>query len=77
MSPTSLLALAVILLIAGAALAAFLRRDRDRLRQELRAISLEALARTGDSLAQRVGEARRAEQERAAGEMATRTQEIR
>ena len=71
-----MLLLVLIVLMAGAALAAFMRRDRDRLREELRAISLEALTQTGDSLAQRVGEARRAEQERAAGEMATRTQEI-
>jgi DNA recombination protein RmuC len=71
----------VVLLIAGGLLggafvAVLLRRERERTHDQLKAISIEVLARTGDSLAQRVAEARRAEEERASGEMATRTEEI-
>jgi len=68
--------LIVGVLLGGACAAALLRRDRSRMRETLQAISAEVLARTGDSLAQRVGEARRAEEERASGEMARRTEEI-
>jgi DNA recombination protein RmuC len=50
--------------------------ERERLRDELKAVSLDVLAQTGESLAQRMGEARRAEEERAAGEMAKRAEEI-
>ncbi|HEY4452600.1 MAG TPA: DNA recombination protein RmuC [Solirubrobacteraceae bacterium] len=71
----------VVVLIAGillgaACAGALMRRNRERLRDELKAISVDVLAETGASLAQRVGEARRAEQERASGEMARRTEEI-
>ncbi len=51
-------------------------QERERLRDELKAISLDVLAQTGDSLAQRMSEARRAEEERASGEMAKRAEEI-
>ena len=73
--------LSVLLLIVGLALGAagavvLLRANRDRVRDELKAISLDVLRQTGDSLAQRVGEARRAEEERASGEMARRAEEI-
>jgi DNA recombination protein RmuC len=73
--------LSVVVLIAGillgaACAGALTRRNRERLRDELKAISVDVLAQTGESLAQRVGEARRAEQERASGEMARRTEEI-
>src|SRR4029077_6067740 len=51
-------------------------RDAERLRDELKAISLDVLRQTGDSLAQRMTEARRAEEERASGEMARRAEEI-
>jgi DNA recombination protein RmuC len=73
--------LSVVVLIAGillgaASAGALMRRNRERLRDELKAISVDVLAQTGESLAQRVGEARRAEQERASGEMARRTEEI-
>jgi DNA recombination protein RmuC len=73
--------LSVVLLIAGILLGAacagtLMRRNRERLREELKAISVDVLAQTGDSLAQRIGEARHAEQERASGEMARRTEEI-
>jgi DNA recombination protein RmuC len=50
--------------------------ERERLRDELKAISLDVLAQTGESLAQRMSEARRVEEERAAGEMARRAEEI-
>jgi DNA recombination protein RmuC len=51
-------------------------QERERLRDELKAISLDVLQQTGDSLAQRMGEARRVEEERAAGEMARRAEEL-
>ncbi len=63
--------------LLGAACAAFLtRRSREHMRAELKAISVDVLAQTGESLAQRVSEARRAEEERASGEMALRAEEI-
>jgi DNA recombination protein RmuC len=73
--------LSVVVVIAGILLgaacsAALMRRSRERLHDELKAISVDVLAQTGESLAQRVGEARRAEEERASGEMARRTEEI-
>jgi DNA recombination protein RmuC len=69
--------LVVIGALLGAACAALLlRRSRERMREELKAISVDVLAQTGESLAQRVAEARRAEEERAAGEMSRRTEEI-
>ena len=46
------------------------------MRDELKAISLDVLAQTGDSLAQRMNDARRAEEERSAGEMARRAEEL-
>lgn len=52
------------------------RRANERMREELKAISLDVLAQTGETLAQRMSEARRAEEERAAGEMARRAEEI-
>lgn len=51
-------------------------QERERLRDELKAISLDVLQQTGDSLAQRMTEARRAEEERASGEMARRAEEL-
>lgn len=70
-------ALLVLGALAGAGLAVLLARsNRTRMREELRAISLEAIEQTGDSLARRAEEAREAERERAAGEMALRTREI-
>ncbi len=60
--------------VAGAVLA--LRRGRAALREELKALSLDVLQRSGESLAQRINDSRRLEQERAAGEMARRTEEI-
>jgi len=71
----------VIVAVLGAALgaacaAALTRRSRERMRVELKAISADVLAQTGESLAQRLAETQRAEQERASGEMATRAEEI-
>jgi DNA recombination protein RmuC len=78
----------MILLLLGAACAvALVRRregqrgverlqERQRLRDELTSISVDVLAQTGDSLARRLEETRRAEQERAAGEMAGRAEQI-
>ncbi len=73
--------LSLLLLILGAALGAgcaalLARNSRSRMREDLKAISVDVLAQTGESLAQRVGEARRAEEARASGEMALRTEEI-
>src|ERR1700739_2882131 len=51
-------------------------RERERLRDELKAISLDVLAQTGEALAQRMNETRRAEEERASGEMARRAEEL-
>lgn len=51
-------------------------QQQERMRDELKAISLDVLAQTGETLAQRMSEARHAEQERAAGEMARRAEEI-
>jgi len=73
--------LSVLLLIVGLALGAacasvLMRRNRERLRDELKAISVDVLAHTGESLAQRVEETRRVEQERSSGEMARRAEEF-
>ncbi len=67
--------------LIGAACATFLIRPnrerlREQLRDELKSISVNVLQQTGDSLAQRLADQRRAEEERAAGEMARRTEEI-
>ncbi len=66
--------LGLILGAAGAALA--IRPNRERLRDELKSVSADVLTQTGDSLAQRLTEARRVEEERAAGEMALRSEEL-
>jgi DNA recombination protein RmuC len=63
--------------LAGATVAgALARAGRERMRDEMTAISAEVLKQTGDSLAQRLADQRRAEEERAAGEMARRAEEI-
>jgi DNA recombination protein RmuC len=51
-------------------------QDRQRMRDEMKAISADVLKQTGDSLAQRLADQRRAEEERIAGELATRTEQI-
>lgn len=73
--------MSILLLILGIALGAafaalLLRANRSRMRDELKAISVDVLSRTGDSLAQRLADQRRIEEERASGEMALRSQEI-
>jgi DNA recombination protein RmuC len=73
--------MSILLLILGIALGAacvavLLRPNRQRMRDELKAISVDVLAQTGDSLAQRLSDQRRVEEERASGEMAQRAQEI-
>ena len=83
---TLILSLLAALLGGAAALAVSRRRERDRglreieqrrrLRDELKSLSVDVLAQTGDSLARRLEDQRRAEQERAAGEMARRSEEI-
>jgi DNA recombination protein RmuC len=77
----SVVLLIVGVLLGGACVAALQRYHRrrpegERLREELKAISLDVLQQTGDSLAKSLEQARRAEQERVSGEMARRTEEI-
>ncbi|HTA34442.1 MAG TPA: DNA recombination protein RmuC [Solirubrobacteraceae bacterium] len=72
----SVLLLILGVLLGAACAAAVMRRDRTRTREQLTAISVDVLSQTGESLAQRVAEARRAEEERAAGEMARRAEEM-
>jgi DNA recombination protein RmuC len=50
--------------------------NRERMRDEMKSISADVLKQTGESLMQRFGDQRRAEQERAAGEMAKRAEEL-
>jgi DNA recombination protein RmuC len=83
---TVALLILAVLVGAAAALAAARRREsgrgaerleeRQRMRDELKSISVDVLAHTGDELARRLEDQRRAEQERAAGEMASRAEEI-
>jgi DNA recombination protein RmuC len=68
--------LIVGVLLGGACAVALARPSRERRRDELKSISVDVLQQTGDSIAQRLAEQRRAEEERAAGEMARRAQEI-
>jgi DNA recombination protein RmuC len=75
-------ALLIVGILAGALLGGVLaarlaRGDRERMRDELKSISVDVLAQTGESLAQRMADQRRAEEERAAGEMARRAEELR
>jgi DNA recombination protein RmuC len=50
--------------------------SRERMRDEMTAISADVLKQTGDSLAQRLADQRRAEEERSSGEMARRAEEL-
>ncbi|HUB36089.1 MAG TPA: DNA recombination protein RmuC [Solirubrobacteraceae bacterium] len=82
------LALGASLALAAAAVRLARRRDdgelrarereleHERLRDEIKALSVDVLQQTGDSLAQRLVDARRAEEERTAGEMARRAEEM-
>src|SRR5487761_2499638 len=69
--------LLILGIVLGALAAALLARpNRERMRDELKSITVDVMAQTGASLAQSVADARAAEQERTAGEMARRTEEI-
>jgi DNA recombination protein RmuC len=68
----SVLLLAVGLLLGAACAALLVRPNRERMRDELKSISVDVLQQTGDSLAQRLAEQRRVEEERSAGETARR-----
>jgi DNA recombination protein RmuC len=76
----NILLIVVGFLLGGACVALLLRTTRERsralLRDEMKAISVDVLAATGDSLAARLADQRRAEEERATGELARRTEEI-
>jgi DNA recombination protein RmuC len=74
----SVLLLILGVLLGAACAIAFVRINprRERMRDELKAISVDVLAQTGDSLAQRLADQRRCEEERASGEMARRAEEI-
>jgi DNA recombination protein RmuC len=72
----SVLLLIVGLLLGAAVAAVFARPRRGLVRDELKSISVDVLAQTGDSLAQRLAEQRLVEQERTNGEMALRAEEF-
>jgi DNA recombination protein RmuC len=92
LSVVLLIAGLVIGALAGAAVAGALARssrermreeldaisvdNRERMRDEMKSISADVLKQTGESLMQRFGDQRRAEEERAAGEMAKRSEEL-
>jgi DNA recombination protein RmuC len=71
-----LLGILIGLILGAAGAAAVLKPNRERLRDELKSMSVDVLAQTGESLAQRLADQRSAEEQRASGEMATRTAEI-
>jgi DNA recombination protein RmuC len=69
--------LLILGILLGALAAALLARPgRARMQEELKAISLDVMAQTGATLAQSVADSRGADHERAAGELAKRTEEI-
>ncbi len=72
----SILLLVLGVLLGAACALALARPNRARMRDELKAISVDVLAQTGDSLAHRLADQRRAEEERASGEMARRAEEM-
>jgi DNA recombination protein RmuC len=72
----SVLLLILGILLGAACAVALARPNRQRMRDELKSISVDVLAQTGDSLAQRLADQRRAEEERSTGEMAKRAEEI-
>jgi DNA recombination protein RmuC len=71
-----LLGLMIGLILGAAGAAAVLKPNRERQRDELKSISADVLKQTGDSLAQRLADQRRSEEQRASAEMAQRAQEI-
>jgi DNA recombination protein RmuC len=72
----SVLLLILGVLIGAACAVALVRPNRRRMRDELKSISVDVLAQTGESLAQRLADQRRAEEERSSGEMAKRAEQI-
>ena len=70
------LALLLGLLVGAACAGVLLRASRQRMRADLESISADVIEQTGDSLARRLVEQRRLEEERASGEMARRAEEI-
>lgn len=72
----SILLLILGLAVGAACALALARPNRQRMRDELKSISVDVLAQTGDSLAQRLADQRRVEEERASGEMALRAREL-
>jgi DNA recombination protein RmuC len=62
--------------VGGLVAISLARANREQLRDAMKSISGDVLAQQGDSLAQRLVEQRRAEEERANGEMATRAEEL-
>jgi DNA recombination protein RmuC len=69
--------LLIIGIILGALAAVLLARPgRQRLNEEIRSISLQAIAEARTAFAQSVADSRGADQERASGEMALRTEEF-
>jgi DNA recombination protein RmuC len=68
----SVLLFAVGLLLGAVGATLLARPNRKRMRDELKSISVDVLQQTGESLAQRLADQRRTEEERAAGEMARR-----
>jgi DNA recombination protein RmuC len=72
----SLASLILGALLGAICVAALARGYRTRLREELRAASLDAFTQTGASLAQGMAEASRAEQERLRGDMALHSEQF-
>jgi DNA recombination protein RmuC len=73
---TVVLLILAVLALAAAAVAALARSSRQRMRADLKSISVDVIEQTGDNLARRLVEQRRLEEERASGEMARRAEEI-
>ncbi len=72
----TIVALLLGLLIGAVCVGVMLRAGRQRMRADLESISADVIEQTGDSLARRLVEQRRLEEERATGEMARRAEEI-
>ncbi len=67
----------IVGILAGALAGALLARSRSsRMGEELKALSLDVMEQTRASLSESVAQSRAAEQERAAGELARRTEQI-
>jgi hypothetical protein len=60
MSAVSMLLLVIGILLGALVAARLARTSRERMREELKAISVDVLAQTGESLAARAADSRRA-----------------